>query len=99
MRFMVRRKVDFPEPVGPISAVIDPRRSETLMSPSTVRPEKPSVRPVAVMTSAGRAASGSSERRDASTRAVSGSTGGGPVATTDVVTRVGPVELGHLART
>ena len=43
MRLRVRRKVDFPEPVGPISAVIDPRFRSTLMSLRTIRPEKPEV--------------------------------------------------------
>ena len=62
MRLSVRRKVDLPEPVGPMSAVIDPLRMETSMSDSTVRPEKPSVRLTASMTVSGRVASGSSDR-------------------------------------
>ena len=41
IRLSVRRKVDLPEPVGPMSAVIDPRFSVTLMSARTVRPENP----------------------------------------------------------
>ena len=32
IRLSVRRKVDLPDPVGPMSAVIDPRFKSTLMS-------------------------------------------------------------------
>ncbi len=62
IRFSVRRKVDLPEPVGPISAVMEPRANATSMSLRIVRASKPRHSLWACMTSAGRAASGSRER-------------------------------------
>ena len=59
IRLSVRRKVDLPDPVGPMSAVIDPRFSETFTSERTVRPEKPRSSLTDSMTNSGRAASGS----------------------------------------
>jgi hypothetical protein len=60
MRLTVRKKVDFPEPVGPIRAVMVPRVKERATFCRIVLLPNPSVRSLTSMTVEERSRSGSS---------------------------------------